>query len=53
MNRDWFRLLPRKTGLTDTQRVAYLVEFLRHKHGSEKSKQKAIKELKELSKHGR
>jgi len=47
---DWTRLFPRRKGTTDAHRVAYLVEFLRRARGSERNKQKAIKEIHALSK---
>jgi len=46
---DWTRLYPRPKDCTDQARVIYLFEFLRHKRGSEASKEKAFKELLSLS----
>ncbi len=45
---DWTRLLPRKQGTTDQNRVAYLVDFLMHRRGSKVSVNKAVKELSKL-----
>ena len=42
---DWTRLLPRKEGTTNQERVAYLVEFLIHRRGSKIAIDKAEKEL--------
>ncbi len=47
--RDWTRLLPRKEGTTNQERVAYLVDFLTHRRGSKISVSKAIKELAKLN----
>ena len=46
---DWTRLLPRPKGSSDQARRAYLVEFLLHRRGSEAAKQKAIKEMDNLT----
>ena len=46
---DWTRLLPRKEGTTNQERVAYLVEFLTHRRGSRVAVNKAIKELEKLN----
>ncbi len=46
---DWTRLLPRKEGTTNQERVSYLVDFLTRRRGSSVSAKKAIKELSELS----
>jgi len=50
MNRDWTRLLPRKEGTTNQERVAYLVEFITHRRGSRVAVNKAAKELLKLNK---
>ena len=46
---DWTRLTPRPRGSSDQQRKIYLVAFLLKARGSEKSKQRAIKELERIS----
>ncbi len=46
---DWTRLLPRKEGTTNQERVAYLVEFLTHRRGSKISVNKAANELSKLN----
>jgi hypothetical protein len=45
---DWTRLEARPRGSTDHDRVAYLITWLIHARGSDKSKQRAIKELEKL-----
>jgi hypothetical protein len=42
---DWTRLAPRPRDSTDRERIKYLVTFLMHARGSEKTKIKAINEL--------
>lgn len=50
---DWTRLLPRPKGCPDQARMAYLVEFLLHRRGSGAAKQKAIKEMGNLTRLSR
>ena len=45
---DWTRLLPRKEGITNQQRIVYLIEFITHRRGSRVAVDKAIKELSKL-----
>ena len=45
---DWTRLLPRKEGTTNQERVVYLVEFITHRRGSKIAADKAWKELQKL-----
>ncbi len=45
---DWTRILPRKQGTTDQERVVYLANFLMHRRGSKLSVNKAVKELSKL-----
>ncbi len=49
MNRDWTRLLPRKQGTTNQERVTYLVDFLTHRRGSRVAIDRAVKELSKLN----
>ena len=46
---DWTRLLPRKEGTTNQERIAYLVEFIMHRRGSRVGVNKAVKELAKLN----
>jgi len=46
---DWTRLLPRKEGTTNQERIAYLVEFITHRRGSRVAVNKAMKELEKLN----
>ncbi len=46
---DWTRLLPRKEGTTNPDRIAYLVEFLMRCRGSKPAVDKATKELAKLT----
>jgi hypothetical protein len=46
---DWTRLLPRKDGSTNQERVSYLVDFIEHRRGSRVAVNKAVKELTKLS----
>ncbi len=46
---DWTRLLPRKEGTTNQERVAYLVEFMIRGRGSKVADDKARKELSKLN----
>jgi len=49
MKTDWTRLIPRKDGTTNQERIAYLVEFITHRRGSRVAVNKAAKELMKLN----
>ncbi len=46
---DWTRLLPRKEGMTNQERIAYLVEFMIRARGSKVADDRARKELSKLN----